>query len=64
MFITFVSIEEEIEFEGKICLVFKFIGEIFGFFGGAIGVSLSRSKKDNEMKCLWKGFITLVSLHS
>ena len=61
MFVTFVSIEKDIEVEGRICLALKFIAEIFGIFGGTIGISLSRSKKDTQMKCLWKGFITLVS---
>ena len=61
MFITFVVIEEDIYYEGGICLTFKFFGEIFGIIGGVIGIYLSRSKNDQDMKCLWKGFITLVS---
>ena len=61
MFITFVAIEEDIDFGGGICLTFKFLGEIFGIIGGVIGIYLSRSKNDQDMKCLWKGFITLVS---
>ena len=61
MFVIFVSIEKDIEVEGGICLALKFIAEIFGIFGGTIGISLSKSKKDTQMKCLWKGFITLVS---
>ena len=62
MFITFVVIETDIESPGAICLTFKFFGEIFGIISGVIGIYLSRSKNDKDMKCLWKGFITLVSL--
>ena len=63
MFITFVVIEKDIEdVVGPICLTFKFFGEIFGIISGVIGIYLSRSKNDKDMKCLWKGFITLVSL--
>ena len=62
MFITFVVIEADIDSGGAIALTFKFFGEIFGIIGGVIGIYLSRSKNDKDMKCLWKGFITLVSL--
>ena len=62
MFITFVVIETDIESPGAICLTFKFFGEFFGIISGVIGIYLSRSKNDKDMKCLWKGFITLVSL--
>ena len=61
MFITFVSIETGIYLEGSILLAFKFFGEIFGIIAGAVGIYLSRSKNDKDMKCLWKGYITLVS---
>ena len=61
MFISFVSIEKDIEFEGRIALAFQFIGEIFGISGGTIGIYLSRANNDTKMKCLWKGFITMVS---
>ena len=60
MFITFVVIEKDIEFGGSIALLFKFLGEIFGIIAGAVGIYLSRSKNDKDMKCLWKGYITLV----
>ena len=62
MFITFVVIETDIESGIAVGLTFKFFGEIFGIIGGVIGIYLSRSKNDKDMKCLWKGFITLVSL--
>ena len=64
MFITFVVIETDIETGGTICLIFKFFGESFGITSGVIGIYLSRSKNDKDMKCLWKGFITMVSLKS
>ena len=64
MFITFVVIETDIETGGTICLIFKFVGESFGIISGVIGIYLSRSKNDKDMKCLWKGFITMVSLKS
>ena len=60
MFITFVSIEKDIELDGGIALAFKLVAELFGIISGTIGIYLSRSKKDTKMKCLWKGFITLV----
>ena len=61
MFITFVSIEKDIVFGmGGIALAFKLVADLFGIIGGTIGIYLSRSKKDTKMKCLWKGFITLV----
>ena len=62
MFITFVVIETDIETGGTICLIFKFFGESFGIISGVVGIYLSRSKNDKDMKCLWKGFITMVSL--
>ena len=62
MFITFVVIADDIESGSAVCLTFKFFGEIFGIVGGVIGIYLSRQKNDKDMKCLWKGFITLVSL--
>ena len=64
MFITFVAIETDIETGGTICLIFKFFGESFGIISGVIGIYLSRSKNDQDMKCHWKGFITMVSLKS
>ena len=64
MFITFVVIETDIETGGTICLIFKFFGESFGITSGVIGIYLSRSKNDKDMKCHWKGFITMVSLKS
>ena len=60
MFITFVSIEKDIVFEGIIVLAFKLVAELFGIISGTIGIYLSRAKNDTKMKCLWKGFITLV----
>ena len=60
MFITFVSIEKDIEIAARFALAFKLVAELFGIIGGTIGIYLSRSKKDTKMKCLWKGFITLV----
>ena len=56
MFITFLVIQTDID--GNI---FKIFGEIFGIIAGIIGIYLSRSKNDKDMKCLWKAFITLVS---
>ena len=64
MFITFVVIETDIETGGTVCLIFKFFGESFGITSGVIGIYLSRSKNDKDMKCHWKGFITMVSLKS
>ena len=64
MFITFVAIETDIETGVTVCLIFKFFGESFGIISGVIGIYLSRSKNDKDMKCLWKGFITMVSLKS
>ena len=64
MFITFVAIETDIEAAGTVCLIIKFFGESFGIICGVVGIYLSRSKNDKDMKCLWKGFITMVSLKS
>ena len=64
MFITFVAIETDIYTVETVCLIIKFFGESFGFICGVIGIYLSRSKNDKEMKCPWKGFITMVSLKS
>ena len=64
MFITFVAIETDIETAGTVCLIIKFFGESFGIICGVVGIYLSRSKNDKDMKCLWKGFITMVSLKS
>ena len=61
MFVTFVSIEKDIEVAGGIALAFKFVAELFGIIGGTTGIYLSRANKGTKMKCLWKGFITMVS---
>ena len=70
MIITFVAIEMDIRTGTDIrtvCLIIKFFGECFGIsccVHCVIGIYLSRSKNDKDMKCLWKGFITLVCLKS
>ena len=50
MFITFVVIEADIDSGGAIALTFKFFGEIFGIISGVIGIYLSRSKNEKDMK--------------
>ena len=66
MFISFVSFEKfegGIAFEGGVYLALKFLGEITGIIAGIIGIILSKTKEDTKMKCLWKGFITMVRLN-
>ena len=66
MFIFFVSFEKfegDIAFDRGVYLAMKFLGEITGIIAGIIGIFLSRTKNDKIMKCIWKGFITMVSLN-